>query len=220
MISRRLVPDASGLALLAIGAIALTICALPIDRHHVSDAEIDVFRAVNDPTLAPFVIVWPIMQLGNFVVVPVAAAVAAAFRKWWLAAGLLVAGLVAYELAADVIRSLVERGRPPALLPDVHVRGTASGGLGFVSGHVAVITALAVVAWPYLGRVGRVIAILAPVLVALARMNVGAHLPLDVVGGAALGLAVGGAVRLALGYVPAKRPTTASDRVPARTRRA
>jgi undecaprenyl-diphosphatase len=33
----------------------------------------------------------------------------------------------------------------------------------------------------------------------LARMYVGAHLPLDMVGGAALGLATGAAVRLALG---------------------
>ncbi|HEY7050214.1 MAG TPA: phosphatase PAP2 family protein [Jatrophihabitantaceae bacterium] len=220
MIGRRLVPDPVGLALLVIGAVALTMCALPIDAHHVSRAEVDVFRAVNDPTLAPFVVVWPIMQLGNFLVVPVAAAIAAAFRKWWLALGLLVAGAVAYELAADVIRRLVERGRPPALLPDVHIRGAAAGGLGFVSGHVAVITALAVVAWPYLGRVGRVIAILAPVVVAVARMNVGAHFPLDVAGGAALGLAVGGAVRLALGYLPARRPAGQSDRVPATTRRA
>jgi undecaprenyl-diphosphatase len=38
------------------------------------------------------------------------------------------------------------------------------------------------------------------VAVCLARVHVGAHLPLDVVGGAALGLAVAGAVRLALGH--------------------
>jgi undecaprenyl-diphosphatase len=36
-------------------------------------------------------------------------------------------------------------------------------------------------------------------LVCLARVYVGAHLPLDVVGGAALGLAIGGLVRLVLG---------------------
>ena len=38
------------------------------------------------------------------------------------------------------------------------------------------------------------------VAVCLARVYVGAHLPLDIVGGAALGLAVGGAVRLMLGH--------------------
>jgi membrane-associated phospholipid phosphatase len=168
----------------------------------------------------PFVLVWPIMQLGNFLVVPVAAAVALAFRKWRLALGLLVAGVAAYELAADVVRRLFERGRPPALLTDVDIRGAAAGGLGFVSGHVAVITALAVVAWPYLGRTGRVIAIVAPVVVAVARMYVGAHFPLDVVGGAALGLLVGGAVRLALGHPATNCAIDATDRVPAQPRRA
>ena len=215
-----IVRDAGDVALLVIGAVVFTACALLIDKHHVSRAETDVFRAVNDPTLAPFVLVWPIMQLGNFLVVPVAAAVAAAFRRWRLALSLLIAGVVAYEVAGEVVRRLFERGRPPALLDDVHIRGTAAGGLGFVSGHVAVITALAVVAWPYVGRTGRVIAIVAPVVVAVARMYVGAHFPLDVVGGAAVGLIVGAAVRLALGHPATGRPRDASDRVPAQSRRA
>ena len=45
-----------------------------------------------------------------------------------------------------------------------------------------------------------------PVLVALARVYVGAHLPLDVVGGAALGVAVAAGVHLALGRPPGWRP--------------
>jgi undecaprenyl-diphosphatase len=44
-----------------------------------------------------------------------------------------------------------------------------------------------------------VVVVSAAVLVALARVYVGAHLPLDVLGGAALGLAVAGAVRLIFG---------------------
>jgi membrane-associated phospholipid phosphatase len=42
------------------------------------------------------------------------------------------------------------------------------------------------------------------------RMYVGAHLPLDMVGGAALGVAVGALVRLLLG-VPARGPDPAGD---------
>ena len=41
-------------------------------------------------------------------------------------------------------------------------------------------------------------------------MYVGAHLPLDMVGGAALGVAVGALVRLLLG-VPARGPDPADD---------
>ncbi len=72
------------------------------------------------------------------------------------------------------------------------IRGTAALGRGFVSGHAAVVTALVVVAWPWLNRPGRVACAVLAAAVCLSRVYVGAHLPLDVVGGAALGLAVAG----------------------------
>ena len=90
----------------------------------------------------------------------------------------------------------MERGRPDDLLDDVVVRGAAAHGLGFVSGHVAVAVAMATVAWPYLGRAGRAAVWALAVLVAVLRVYVGAHLPLDVGGGAGLGLAAGSAVNL------------------------
>jgi membrane-associated phospholipid phosphatase len=196
-------------ALLFFGALLFAACAVMVHRHRVAGAEVAAFRAINDRTLVPFVMVWPIMQLGNLLVVPAAALAAAIARKWLLAVSLLVGGLTAYLLAAKVVRRIVVRGRPASLLPDVHIRGAPAGGLGFVSGHVAVSTALVVIAWPYLVRPARVIVVLAAALVALARLYVGAHLPLDVVGGAGLGLLVGGAVRLVVGRragrVPAQR---------------
>lgn len=84
----------------------------------------------------------------------------------------------------------------------MHLRHVPAGGLGFVSGHAAVATFLATVAWPYLGRAGRWVAGTVAALVCLARVYVGAHLPLDVVGGAVLGIAVGTATLLLLGRPP------------------
>jgi undecaprenyl-diphosphatase len=189
-------------ALLAgIGAGLLVLTAVPIHRHSISAAETHVFRAVNDHTVLPFVVVWPVMQLGNFVVVPVAAAVAAIFRRWRLAFAMLAAGAATYFLA-KVVKGIVVRGRPSDLLDDVTIRGAAALGRGYVSGHAAVVTLLVVLAWPYLTSRWRWLAVAAAVFVCLSRVYVAAHLPLDVLGGAALGLMVGGIARLVFGRPP------------------
>jgi membrane-associated phospholipid phosphatase len=186
-------------ALLVVGGAALLVLAsLPVQQDSVSAAETAVFRVLNSVTVLPFLLVWPFMQLGNVVVVPVSAAVAAAFRRWRLAAGLLLAGAGVY-LLAKVVKDVVVRGRPDVLLDDVVIRGAAALGRGYISGHAAVVTSLLVVAWPWLNRPARIVCTVLVVVVCLARVYVGAHLPLDVVGGAALGVAVAGVVRLVLG---------------------
>jgi membrane-associated phospholipid phosphatase len=188
----------SDVALVAGGAVLLLVAALPVDPDHVPDAEAAVFRVINGTTVLPFVLVWPVMQLGNVLVVPASVLAAAAFRRWRLAAELLVAGTVTY-LGAKVVKGIWPRGRPDGLLADVVIRGAEAHGRGFVSGHAATLTALAAVAWPWLGRRGRIAVTVLVIVVCLARVYVGAHLPLDVVGGAALGLAVAGVVRLLFG---------------------
>jgi membrane-associated phospholipid phosphatase len=195
--------------------VALVLCALPVHADRVDPLEADAFRVVNDLPSVPFGVVWAPMQLGNFLVVPVAVLAALAFRRWRLAAGLALAGAGVYALA-KVVKHFVLRGRPSGLLDDVVVRGAAPHGLGFVSGHIAVVTALALVAWPWLPRWGRWAAGAAVAAVFLTRMYVGAHLPLDMVGGAALGVAVGALVRLLLG-VPTGPPGTADDAAAAAT---
>jgi membrane-associated phospholipid phosphatase len=197
------------LSWLAAGTVALVLCALPVHADRVDPLEADAFRLVNDLPSVPFALVWAPMQLGNFLVVPVAVLAALAFRRWRLAAGLALAGAGVYALA-KVVKHFVLRGRPSGLLDDVVVRGAAPHGLGFVSGHIAVVTALALVAWPWLPRWGRWAAGAAVAAVFVTRMYVGAHLPLDMVGGAALGVAVGALVRLLLG-VPTGPPGPADD---------
>lgn len=200
----------SDLVWLAGASVLLVLSALPVDADRISSAERVAFRVVNDPTVLPFVIVWPVMQLGNILVLGVAAIVAIVARRLRLAASIVLGGLAAYAIA-KVIKRIVERGRPDTLLTDVNIRGEASLGLGFVSGHAAVISLIAMVTVPYLPKRWRWVPWVVLLVVGWARIYVGAHLPLDVVGGAALGLAVGAAMRLLLGRPgPCPSRTTAT----------
>lgn len=188
--------------ILVVAAVVLLLSSIPVEEHHLSDPERSTFRAVNDAPSLPFAPVWVVMQLGNVAVIAVAALAALAWRRPRLALGLLSGGVLAY-VGAKVVKQFVTRGRPPRLLSDVVIRGDPSLGLGFVSGHAAVVTVLAFVAAPWLSRRGRWIVAGVVVVVCLSRVYVGAHLPLDVVGGAALGVAVGAAIRLIFGRPPA-----------------
>jgi undecaprenyl-diphosphatase len=191
-------------ALVVAGGLAVLVAsALPVDPQRISALERAVFRAVNGGPQLPSGAVWIVMQLGMIGVVPASALLAFALHRHRLALSLLVAGATAYA-GGKAVKRVVERGRPDELLDDVRIQGAAAHGLGFVSGHAAVAFALATVLWPELARRDlRVLAVAVAALVALARVHVGAHLPLDVVGGAGLGVAAGGLARLALARGPA-----------------
>ena len=74
---------------------------------------------------------------------------------------------------------------------DVLIRGAEAAGLGFPSGHAAVASALATAAGPYVSQRARRVMWVAVWAVALARVYVGSHFPIDVIGGVALGWAIG-----------------------------
>jgi undecaprenyl-diphosphatase len=187
----------SDLLLAGAGLLVLALSALPVDAYKISGIEREIFQLVNSHTLLPYSLVWIGMQAGNLVAVPIAAVAALIARRPRLGAGLFLAGVMVW-LLAKVVKRNIERGRPHSILEDAVVRGPRTDGLGFVSGHAAVITALVVVAWPWLGRRARIAGAFLVGFVCFARMYVGAHLPLDMLGGAALGFAVACVVRFAL----------------------
>jgi membrane-associated phospholipid phosphatase len=199
-------PRHPGDALRLVAGLAMLLgCTATVRPHQVGVLETDLFRLANDLPDALFPAFWLVMQAGNVLAVGVAAVVVAATRRFWLAANLAITG-VGVWLAARAIKDRVGRERPADLLDGVHLRGHHDSGLGFVSGHAAVAVAIATMVVPYLGRRARWVAVAVAVGVCISRLYVGAHLPLDVVGGAALGWAAGSLVHLLLG-APGGRPS-------------
>jgi membrane-associated phospholipid phosphatase len=190
---------------LVAGTAILLGCILTVRPDQVGVLEEDLFRLANDLPTALFPAFWVVMQAGNVLAVGVAAAVVAATRRFWLACNLAITGIGVW-LLARWIKDEVGRGRPEALLDDVKLRGAQDSGLGFVSGHAAVAVAIVTLVIPYLPRRVRWAAIVVGALVCVSRLYVGVHLPLDVVGGAALGWAAGSLIHLLLG-APGGRPS-------------
>lgn len=194
---------AGGLAVLGV----TSWMALP---ESVSALEEAIFRFFNDwPDWleAPG---WPFMQFGALAVVPIVAAGAWFVWRSWRPAAAVVLGAGTAWLLAKVIKDLVERGRPAEYLADVNIRPEWSG-LGFVSGHAAIAVAMAIVLSAYATRRWKVVLWCAAGATLALRMYTGAHLPLDIIGGAALGAFTVGLTHLLLG-VPVLSPIRAPRR--------
>lgn len=185
-----------------VGLPVLAGCALVVRDGTVGPAELAVFRAINELTEALSVPMQGAQLLGVLAVGPIAAVVAAALRRWRLAIACLL--VTAGKLLAErIVWQLVSRSRPGTSIPDAIVRGdTATAGASFVSGHVVLVTGLAWVVTPYLHGRWRVAPWAVVLLVAFARLYLGAHAPLDVLGGLALGMIVGGVANLVVGIEP------------------
>jgi membrane-associated phospholipid phosphatase len=109
------------------------------------------------------------------------------FRQ--LAWRFLLTGYTAYMLVV-LAKLIINRPRPFVLLSGIHERELLVSGNGFPSGHTAVATALALTIAPHLPRHWRWLPLAWIVSVALSRIYLGVHAPLDIVGGFGIGLAV------------------------------
>ena len=132
-----------------------------------------------------------------------AAVVALLWRRPWLLVLVVASDLVA-ELLSYGMRDWIGRRRPPLVYPQpkplVHVPHSGS----FPSGHATAAFACAtVIAWraPRLAFPAFVLA----GAIAWSRVYVGVHWPLDVLGGAALGLLIATAL-LMLSAAPRRSP--------------
>lgn len=104
-------------------------------------------------------------------------------------------------LSTFVITALAKEfvGRPrPGLLLDMFQRELLVFGYGFPSGHTALATSIALILGAYLPKSRQYIIPIWIGVVAISRLYLGVHAPLDIVGGFAIGLIVATCVLLVL----------------------
>lgn len=196
------------------GAVLFGVAALLL---HTAPAGRDMrlFRALNEVPPTAEAILTPLSRLflpAGVIVVAVLTAVYAVARNRGalpVAAGATAAG-AAWALA-HVAKAVTARPRPYAAVAGVVLRQQPAHGLSFPSTHTAVALAAAIALVPFLARPLAAAGIGYAVLVGWSRVYLGVHYPLDILGGAGIGMAAGGVVLLAVGVL-LRRTGRAGDR--------
>jgi len=153
--------------------------------HKATGWEYTLFHSVNNwPSKWEKVMV-VITMLGT-TWMALASVVVAFVAKFYRLAWRLALSICGGYAVALIAKHVVGRERPFQLFTDVHQR-VAETGMGFPSGHATVSTIIALTLLPYLPRKWWWILPVIVLLVCLSRLYLGVHLPLDIIGGVAVG---------------------------------
>jgi undecaprenyl-diphosphatase len=182
---------------LVTATIGLVVTGVVVADQHVPGWDGDLAGTLNDGPAWTAHMLWPVMQLGALLGALAVAAVATYYAGVRRGAAVMASALLAWILA-ELVKALIERGRPANYLGGIDIRDGTGRGFGFASGHTAVAFAVATALMPVLPRRGRVVAYVLAAVVAVARIVHGVHFPLDTIGGACIGIASGCAVELTM----------------------
>ncbi len=168
------------------GLVLFLLCALAASRLRIGALEQAIFNLFyNLPGLLKPVFKF-ITLFGTIGVAVGVSVVFLLFRRRDIAIRVFVASTLAYY-AASFLKGWVVRARPQYLLNYVVPRDHAAGS-GFPSGHSAVATAMGLTLALYAPPKLRKWIIFGIFLICISRIYLGVHLPVDVIGGYAIGL--------------------------------
>jgi membrane-associated phospholipid phosphatase len=197
------VPRAWTAALLTgLGAALFGVAALLLKAGAVS-WDVSLFRTLNQVPAAAASVLTPLSHLflpaGIIAVVVLLAVYVVARNRSVLpvATGAAAAG-TAWALA-HAAKAIADRPRPYEVMADAVLRQQPAHGTSFPSSHTAVTLAVVIALVPFLARPLAAAGIAYAVLVGWSRVYLGVHYPLDILGGAGIGMTAGGVILLALG---------------------
>jgi membrane-associated phospholipid phosphatase len=194
--------------LVALGTVLFGGSALLLRTQAIGWDE-SLFRALNEVPAAAAAVLTPMSRLFlpaaivAFVVLAVGYVVARD-RSVLPVAAAAVAASAAWALA-HVAKAIADRSRPYEEIAGAVLRQQPAHGTSFPSSHTAITVAVVMALMPFLARPLAAGGIAYAVLVGWSRVYLGVHYPLDVLGGAGIGMAVGGVILLATGLLIRRR---------------
>lgn len=179
------------LVILALLTLLVTSIYAFNDGAVLAGLEISVFKMINalpDWMRSFFVILTNIATIGA---VALAGFIALIKSKRRIGLAILFSGAIAW-LMANTLKELIGRARPNGFIDGAMIRyAELAGGNGFPSGHSTVAAACGMSLALILPRKYTLLIVIVVLLVGVSRVYLGVHLPLDVVGGWAIGIVVG-----------------------------
>lgn len=189
------------LVVAGIGLVVLGASVAGARKPRIGALEARAFHAVNGLPDALFPLLWLPMQLGNLVVGTGAGLLVALVEgDVVVAVGVVLAMALKLvterALRREMAGHLAVRQRPGTSEVGAIRRGrdVPASGPSFPSGHVILVAGVGAVIAPILPSEWWWLPVVAVALVAVGRVYVGAHNPLDVTAGLGAGLLLGGAI--------------------------
>jgi undecaprenyl-diphosphatase len=164
--------------------------------------DVSLFRILNEVPAAATSVLTPVSHLflpvGIITVVVLAVVYVVARNRSVLPVATVAAAAGLAWVLAHVAKAIADRPRPYQVTADAVLRQQPAHGTSFPSSHTAVTLAVAIALVPFLARPLAAAGIGYAVLTGWSRVYLGVHYPLDILGGAGIGMAAAAVILLAL----------------------